>query len=86
MDKVAYYIDRDVTASYAEYPLNYHCPWSITSVIPNLYATSMSLMEEAADMLSNLSDMVKIAEKERPGMPIVLCTIPASANPACQAG
>jgi hypothetical protein len=47
-------IDRDVEASYAEYPLNYKCPWSITSVIPNLYATSLSLMEEAADIAANL--------------------------------
>jgi hypothetical protein len=47
-------IDRDVVASYAEYPLNYKCPWSITSAIPNLYATSLSLMEEAADIAGNL--------------------------------
>jgi lysophospholipase L1-like esterase len=33
------------------------------------------------DMLSNLADMVAMAEKERPGMPVVLCTIPSSANP-----
>jgi len=47
-------IDRDVVASYAEYPLNYKCPWSITSVIPNLYSTSLSLMEEAADIAGHL--------------------------------
>ncbi len=47
-------IDRDVAASYAEYPLNYKCPWSITSALPNMYAASLSLMEEAADLLSNL--------------------------------
>jgi len=34
-----------------------------------------------ADMLSNLASMVSMAEKERPEMPIVLCTIPPSANP-----
>lgn len=34
-----------------------------------------------ADMLSNLADMVVMAEKERPSMPVVLCTIPPSANP-----
>jgi len=47
-------IDRDVVASYAEYPLNYKCPWSITSVVPDLYATSLSLMEEAVDIAANL--------------------------------
>jgi hypothetical protein len=47
-------IDRDVVVSYAEFPLNYKCPWSITSVIPNLYSTSLSLMEEAADIAGNL--------------------------------
>jgi hypothetical protein len=47
-------IDRDVVASYAEYPLNYKCPWSITSAVPNLYATSLSLMEEAADFAAHL--------------------------------
>jgi lysophospholipase L1-like esterase len=34
-----------------------------------------------ADMLSNLADMVAIAEKEKPGMPVILCSIPPSANP-----
>jgi len=33
------------------------------------------------DMLSNLADMVAMAEQEKPGMPVVLCTIPPSANP-----
>lgn len=47
-------IDRDAVASFAEYPLNYKCPWSITSVIPNLYTTSLSLMEEAAEFLAHL--------------------------------
>lgn len=35
----------------------------------------------SADMLSNLAELVAMAEKEKPGMPIVLCTIPPSANP-----
>lgn len=34
-----------------------------------------------ADMLANLAAMVALAEKERPGIPIVLCSIPPSANP-----
>jgi|GEM_PF-783169 len=34
-----------------------------------------------ADMLANLAAMVALAEKERPGLPIVLCSIPPSANP-----
>src|SRR3569833_2495303 len=47
-------IDRDTSASYAEYPLNYRCPWTPTSVAHNLYATSMSLMEEAAEFAAHL--------------------------------
>jgi lysophospholipase L1-like esterase len=38
-------------------------------------------MRSPGDMLSNIADMVAMAEKERPGMPLVLCTIPSSANP-----
>jgi len=34
-----------------------------------------------ADMLSNLAAMLAMVEKERPGLPVVLCTIPPSANP-----
>jgi lysophospholipase L1-like esterase len=34
-----------------------------------------------ADMLSNLAAMVAMAEKARPEMPVVLCSIPPSANP-----
>ena len=33
------------------------------------------------DMLSNLADMVAMIEKEKPGTPVILCTIPPSANP-----
>ncbi len=47
-------IDRDASASYAEYPLNYRCPWTVTSVVHNLYATSMSLVEEAAEYAAHL--------------------------------
>ena len=47
-------IDRDVSASFAEYPLNAKCPWSITSVIPNYYSASLSLMQEAADFAAHL--------------------------------
>jgi lysophospholipase L1-like esterase len=41
----------------------------------------LSAMGRPADMLSNLADTLALAEKERPGMPVVLCTIPPSANP-----
>ena len=34
-----------------------------------------------ADMLSNLAAMLAMVEKEKPGLPVVLCTIPPSANP-----
>jgi lysophospholipase L1-like esterase len=34
-----------------------------------------------ADMLSNLADIVTMAKKKNPEMPVVLCTIPPSANP-----
>lgn len=34
-----------------------------------------------ADMLSNVSDMMAMVDKERPGTPVVLCSIPPSANP-----
>jgi lysophospholipase L1-like esterase len=32
-------------------------------------------------MLSNLAEIVAVAEKEKPGMPVVLCSIPPSAHP-----
>ena len=38
-------------------------------------------MGSPRDMLSNLADMLAMAEKQRPGMPVVLCSIPSSANP-----
>ena len=34
-----------------------------------------------ADMLSNVSDILAQAEKAKPGIPVVLCSIPPSANP-----
>jgi lysophospholipase L1-like esterase len=34
-----------------------------------------------ADMLSNLADMLAMTDKEKPGTPVVLCSIPPSANP-----
>jgi lysophospholipase L1-like esterase len=41
----------------------------------------LTAMGKPADMLSNLADTLALADKERPGMPVVLCTIPPSANP-----
>jgi lysophospholipase L1-like esterase len=34
-----------------------------------------------ADMLSNVTDILALADKEKPGIPVVLCTIPPNANP-----
>ena len=41
----------------------------------------LTAMAPPSDTLSNLADMLAMAEKERPGMPVVLCSIPPSANP-----
>jgi lysophospholipase L1-like esterase len=41
----------------------------------------LTAMGAPADMLSNLADTLAIAQKQRPGMPVILCSIPPSANP-----
>lgn len=41
----------------------------------------LTAMGRPADMLSNLADTLAMAENVRPGMPVVLCSIPSSANP-----
>ena len=41
----------------------------------------LTAMGRPADMLSNLADTLAMAEEARPGMPVVLCSIPSSANP-----
>ena len=51
------------------------------AVVIEIGNNDLTAMGAPADMLSNLADMVAMAEKEKPGMPVVLCTIPSSANP-----
>jgi lysophospholipase L1-like esterase len=41
----------------------------------------LTAMGRPADMLSNLADTLAMAQAARPGMPVVLCSIPSSANP-----
>jgi len=41
----------------------------------------LTAMGRPADMLSNLADTLAMGEAARPGMPVVLCSIPSSANP-----
>jgi hypothetical protein len=43
-------VERDPVASYAEFPANLKCPWSITSVVPNMISSSLSLMGDALDI------------------------------------
>jgi lysophospholipase L1-like esterase len=51
------------------------------AVVIEIGNNDLTAMGAPGDMLSNLADMVALAEKERPGMPVVLCSIPSSANP-----
>ncbi len=51
------------------------------AVVIEIGNNDLTASGSSADMLSNLSDMLAIIEKEKPGMPVVLCTIPPSANP-----
>ena len=51
------------------------------AVVIEIGNNDLTAMGAPADMLSNLADMVAMAEKEQPGMPVVICTIPPSANP-----
>jgi hypothetical protein len=52
--RVLLQVDREPAASYAEFPPNLKCPWSITSVVPNLISSSFSLMGDAIDILGGL--------------------------------
>ncbi|MBS0640736.1 MAG: hypothetical protein JSS43_12730, partial [Proteobacteria bacterium] len=47
-------VERDPIASYAEYPPNLRCPWSPTSVVPNLISNSLSLLGDALDIAGGL--------------------------------
>jgi lysophospholipase L1-like esterase len=51
------------------------------AVVIEIGNNDLTAFGKPADMLSNLSDMLALIEKEKPGMPVVLCTIPSSANP-----
>jgi lysophospholipase L1-like esterase len=51
------------------------------AVVIEIGNNDLTAMGSPGDMLSNLADMVSMAEKEYPAMPVVLCTIPSSANP-----
>ncbi len=51
------------------------------AVVIEIGNNDLTAMGSPRDMLSNLADMVAMAEKQRPGMPVVLCSIPSSANP-----
>lgn len=51
------------------------------AIVIEIGNNDLTAMGAPGDMLSNLADMVSMAEKERPEMPVVLCTIPSSANP-----
>ncbi|HLX62266.1 MAG TPA: GDSL-type esterase/lipase family protein [Planctomycetota bacterium] len=52
------------------------------AVVIEIGNNDLTAMGSPGDMLSNLADMLALAEKDRPGMSVVLCTIPPSANPA----
>ena len=43
-------VDRDMVASWAEFPADLNCPWSPTSVWPNWIRGSLSLLGEAIDI------------------------------------
>jgi hypothetical protein len=47
-------VDRAPVASYAEFPADLNCPWSVTSVVPNLVRNSLSLLGDAADIALGL--------------------------------
>jgi lysophospholipase L1-like esterase len=51
------------------------------AVVIEIGNNDLTAMGSPGDMLSNLAEMRAMAEKERPGMPVVLCSIPSSANP-----
>jgi lysophospholipase L1-like esterase len=70
-------VSRGVLFRFQEDVLVLH-PRAVVICIGN---NDLTAMGSPADMLSNLADTVAMAEKSRPGMPVVLCSIPSSANP-----
>ncbi len=51
------------------------------AVVIEIGSNDLTAAGSAADMLSNLAGILAIVDKERPGLPVVLCNIPPSANP-----
>ncbi len=51
------------------------------AVVIEIGNNDLTAMGSPADMLSNLADIRTMAQKERPGMPVIVCSIPSSANP-----
>jgi lysophospholipase L1-like esterase len=51
------------------------------AIVIEIGNNDLTAMGRPADTLSNVADIVALAEKERPDLPIVLCSIPPSANP-----
>ena len=70
-------VSRGMLFRFQEDVLDLH-PKAIVICIGN---NDLTAGGKPADMLSNLADALALAEKSRPETPIVLCTIPSSANP-----
>jgi lysophospholipase L1-like esterase len=51
------------------------------AIVIEIGNNDLTAMGSPADMLSNVSDMLAMTDREKPGTPVVLCSIPASANP-----
>ncbi|PPQ26601.1 hypothetical protein [Rhodopila globiformis] len=47
-------VDRAPAASYAEFPADVNCPWSVTAIVPNMLRSSLSLLGDATDILAGL--------------------------------
>ena len=51
------------------------------AIVIEIGNNDLTAMGSPADMLANVTDMLALAQKERPETPVVLCSIPPSANP-----
>lgn len=51
------------------------------AIVINAGSNDLTAMGKAADALSNLADMIALAQKKNPDVKIVLCTVPPSNNP-----
>ena len=51
------------------------------AIVVEIGNNDLTAMGHPVDTLSNVADILALAEKARPGMPVVLCSIPPSANP-----